>query len=220
MALKLVSFTVCPFVQRAVLMLREKDASFDIEYINLMNKPDWFLEISPRGKVPVLVADGAPLFESQAICEYLEDTIPEPRLMPEDAVGRARDRAWFTMTSEELFGSMWKMESAKDQETLDEGKKKFEAGLGLLEKEMAGRDWLSGDGSRFGFADVAIAPMFWRMASLSRKGFELAADLPNVLAWRDRVLERPTIAKSVPDSWQNDIDGMMKQFGSVLSEGA
>jgi glutathione S-transferase len=56
-------------VQRAVIVLRAKDIPFEVTYIDLRNKPDWFLEISPHGKVPVLQVDGVPLFESNAIAE-------------------------------------------------------------------------------------------------------------------------------------------------------
>lgn len=52
--LTLISFPTCPFVQRAVIALNEKGVDFDVIYIDLANKPEWFLEISPLGKVPVL----------------------------------------------------------------------------------------------------------------------------------------------------------------------
>src|SRR3546814_7073164 len=61
--------------------------------IDLRDKPDWFLRISPHGKVPVLSVDGVPLFESNAIAEYLDDVVA-PRLHPEDPIKRARNRAW------------------------------------------------------------------------------------------------------------------------------
>jgi len=61
MKLQLVSHPFCPYVHRAAIMLREKNVPFERTYIDLKNKPDWFLAISPRGKVPVLVADGCPV---------------------------------------------------------------------------------------------------------------------------------------------------------------
>ena len=76
-----------------MIVLRAKEVDFEVTYIDLRNKPDWFLEISPHGKVPVLDVDDQPLFESNAIAEYLDETV-EPRLHPEDAVKRARNRAW------------------------------------------------------------------------------------------------------------------------------
>src|SRR3954469_14108316 len=76
--LKLISHKLCPYVQRAVIALTEKGVAFERIDIDLANKPDWFLAISPLGKVPVLSVgtDGGEvaLFESNVICEYIEDT--------------------------------------------------------------------------------------------------------------------------------------------------
>ena len=73
--------------------MRAKDVDFEVTYINLAEKPDWFLKISPHGKVPVLMVDEQPLYESNAIAEFLEETVT-PALHPEDSVRRARNRAW------------------------------------------------------------------------------------------------------------------------------
>ena len=90
----LVSFKTCPWVQRSAIMLREKGTPFELRHIEPDNRPDWFLAISPHKKVPVLTVDDTiSLFESNAINEYLDETI-EPRLHPEDPVARARNRAW------------------------------------------------------------------------------------------------------------------------------
>ena len=78
--LKLVSHHLCPYVQRAAIALAEKGVPFTRENIDLANRPDWFKAISPTGKVPLLIVDGRHvLFESAAICDYLDETI-EPRL--------------------------------------------------------------------------------------------------------------------------------------------
>src|SRR3954451_3163603 len=90
----LVSFKTCPWVQRAAIVLREKNVDFEFRHIEPDNRPDWFLAISPHKKVPVLrVDDRVSLFESNAIAEYLDETI-SPRLHPEDPVARAVNRAW------------------------------------------------------------------------------------------------------------------------------
>ena len=70
---ELISFKLCPFVQRSVIVLLEKEAPFDITYIDLSNPPDWFKAISPMGKVPVLKVDDTVLFESAVIMEYLDE---------------------------------------------------------------------------------------------------------------------------------------------------
>ena len=89
----LISSVTCPWVQRSVIVMRVKGIAFDVTYIDLQNEPDWFLDMSPHGKVPVLQVDGAVLFESNAIAEYLDETL-EPRLHPQDPIKRAQNRAW------------------------------------------------------------------------------------------------------------------------------
>ena len=73
-ALKLISHKLCPYVQRAVIALTEKGVPFERIDIDLANKPDWFLKISPLGKTPVLVVGDKAIFESAVILEYLEET--------------------------------------------------------------------------------------------------------------------------------------------------
>ena len=72
--LKLISHKLCPYVQRAVIALTEKGVPFERIDIDLANKPDWFLKISPLGKTPVLQVGEPPIFESAVILEYLEET--------------------------------------------------------------------------------------------------------------------------------------------------
>ena len=78
--------------------MRAKDVEFEVTFINLLEKPDWFLKISPHGKVPVLKIGGDVLFESNAIAEFLDETV-SPRLHPEDPIERARNRAWTDFVS-------------------------------------------------------------------------------------------------------------------------
>ena len=82
--LVLVSHVLCPYVQRAAIVLAEKGIPFERRDIDLANKPDWFLKISPLGKTPVLLVGGESIFESSVICEYLEET-GLPRLHPDAA---------------------------------------------------------------------------------------------------------------------------------------
>jgi len=222
MTLKLVSFSLCPFVQRAVIALREHGRPFDVEYISLANKPEWFLALSPRGKVPILVVEGRDvIFESHAICEYLDETTTGARLMPSDPLLRARDRAWFSFVSDEIFLPMYRVEVAKDEAALDEARGPLTKALARLEHELADRAFLSGDGARFGMADVAIAPTFFRMAHMAAHyGLDLLVDSPKVAAWSARVRERPSVAGSVPSSWKDDYAAAVKRGDGALAQRA
>src|SRR5229473_6537455 len=99
--LKLISHKLCPYVQRAVIALTEKGVAFERVDINLADKPDWFVAISPLGKTPVLQVGDVPIFESAVILEYLEETEPKP-LHPADPLTRAEHRAWIEFGSRVL----------------------------------------------------------------------------------------------------------------------
>src|ERR1700726_89092 len=96
--LKLISHKLCPYVQRAVIALSEKGVPFERIDIDLSNKPDWFLKISPLGKTPVLLVGDHAIFESAVILEYLEETQIKP-LHPADPLRRAEHRAWIEFGS-------------------------------------------------------------------------------------------------------------------------
>jgi glutathione S-transferase len=91
--LKLISHTLCLYVQRAVIALTEKGVPFERIDNDLANKSDGFLAISPLGKTSVLQVGDRAIFESAVILEYLEETQPRP-LHPADPLTRAKRRAW------------------------------------------------------------------------------------------------------------------------------
>lgn len=101
--LVLVSHALCPYVQRAAIVLAEKGAAFERRDIDLADKPSWFLAVSPLGRTPVLLVGDEAIFESAVICEYLDDT-RTPKLHPADALQRARHRAWMEFGSALLNG--------------------------------------------------------------------------------------------------------------------
>jgi glutathione S-transferase len=101
--LTLVSHALCPYVQRAAIMLIENGVQFERRDVDLKNKPEWFLALSPLGKTPVLQVGSDVIFESAVICEYIDET-HEPRLHPTPAIERARHRSWMEFGSAVLNG--------------------------------------------------------------------------------------------------------------------
>src|SRR5262245_26558272 len=99
----LISHALCPYVQRAAIVLDEKGMPFTRRDVDLANKPAWFSAISPLGKTPVLLVNETPIFESAVICEYLDETLL-PRLHPHAALQRARERGWMEFGSALLNG--------------------------------------------------------------------------------------------------------------------
>jgi glutathione S-transferase len=212
----LVSSKICPFVQRAVILLLAKGVEHEVTYIDLANKPEWFVAQSPRGKVPILIVGDVVLFESQAICEYLDETTGGDRLTPSDALQRARDRAWFPFAGEDLFAPVFRTLISASLEDVEVQKKDLLSKLARLAQEKKG-PFLSGDGSRFGLADVAVAPTFTRIDFIGRlTRTDWLAELPGLADYSRRVLELPEVARSVPDDFESAMFALMKKRQSCL----
>ena len=187
----LVSFKTCPWVQRAAIVLREKATDFEFRHIEPDNRPDWFLAISPHKKVPVLrIDDRISLFESNAIAEYLDETVA-PRLHPENAVERALNRAWTDYVPS--FAAAVTATAYADSEAEYE---KAAAGIPgvferlekALEKQGAGPFF---NGARYSLVDAAYAPFLQRYVFLDRvKPLGLIEKFPRLAAWCRALLER------------------------------
>ena len=194
MKLQLISFKLCPFVQRAVIMLREKGVEFDITYIDLKRPPDWFKAISPFGKVPVLKVDDTALFESTVIMEFLDETHP-PSMHPADPLRRAHNRAWMEFSSN-LNGELHHLMVEKDAE-------KWTAKLTQTRDEFAQVENELGDGplfngAAFSLIDAAFAPALMRARYLNQHaGLDLFARAPKVRAWAEALLARDSVRHSV-----------------------
>ena len=189
----LVSFKTCPWVQRSAIVLREKNTPFELRHIEPDNRPDWFLAISPHKKVPVLSIDGkVSLFESNAIAEYLDETIA-PRLHPEDPVQRAINRAWtdYVPTFSELVtGQAYADDEAEYKADVAKIPQAFEKLEGALKAQGAGPFF---NGAKYSLVDAGYAPFLQRYYYLDRiKPLGVIEKFPRVKAWADTLLARPS----------------------------
>ena len=199
-ALKLISHKLCPYVQRAVIALREKGVPFERIDIDLANKPDWFLKISPLGKVPVLVVTGddgreVALFESNVICEYIEETQGGAKLHPQEALTRAEHRAWMEFGSA-VLGDLWGLETATDAATFESKRQAVTAKFARVEAALGAGPFFAGD--RFSLVDAVFAPVF-RYFDLFDQLTDLAvfAHTPKLRAWRSALAQRPSVRSAV-----------------------
>lgn len=208
----LISFDLCPYVQRAVIALREKGVEHEITYIDLAAKPDWFLAISPLGKVPVLKTDRGVLFESIVIAEYLDETTGA-RLHPEDPFTRAQHRAWIEVTNE-LGSDVWRVQAARTEEAGRSVAKALRIKLERLEEQIVGPLFAGDD---FSLVDAAAAPMLQRLVWVeSYVDLGLFDGLPKLKAWTDALLARDSVAGSlVPDILDRN-DALLRKVGSWL----
>ena len=219
MNIELISHPLCPFVQRSVILLREKGVRFEFRPVDLKNKPEWFLALSPRAKVPVLVVQPVsagpktPIFESDVINEYLDETNP-PRLLPEDPLARARLRG-FVEVANDLFGSMVNVVYGKTEEKWREGRDTAARVLARVEQELRG-DFFAGD--EFGLIDAAFAPALYRFALLAKKtGMGFVDRAPKVEAWAGRLVARPSVQASVAEDFAERYVAALRERGAWIA---
>lgn len=192
---KVVSFNLCPYVQRSIFVLNELEIPHQITYIDLRNKPDWFLEMSPTGKVPVLeTPEGHVIFESAVINEYL-DEVHGPRFLPAAPLERARARMWHEFMGA-LYGDVYRLYATPEQEQARASLEAIRSRLQRAEESVQGSYF---QGEEPSLADVAAAPAFMRLTWVERIDPALSAftGLPAVTAWRDALLARPAVQQSV-----------------------
>lgn len=211
MKLTLVSHALCPYVQRAAIVLAEKGVAFERVDVDLANKPAWFLALSPLGKTPVLNVDGEALFESAVICEYLDETLP-PRLHPEAPLARARERAWMEFGSAVLNG-IAVLYSAGDDAALDRAYAALRGRFEQLEARLGDGPWFAG--RRFGLVDAVFGPVFRYFEVIPPVG--LFDGLPRVQAWREALAGRPSVREAVSAGYAHRLGGFLRARGSALS---
>lgn len=212
MNLELVSFKLCPFVQRAVIALEEKQVPYKITYIDIMDPPEWFKEISPLGKVPLLKVGDEVLFESAVISEYIDET-SEGSLHPEDALQRAKHRGWVEFASS-CLETIYTLNTTEDQTVFDEAVETMKARLAKVETILGDGPFFSG--SNFSLVDAAFAPLMMRLNLLNTLcGIETINHLPKVTAWSDALLARESVEKSVVEEFPMIFQGMLKMKGGV-----
>lgn len=192
--LKLISHKLCPYVQRAVIALSEKGVPFERIDIDLSNKPDWFLKISPLGKTPVLLVGDHAIFESAVILEYLEETQAKP-LHPGNALRRAEHRAWIEFGST-VLNDIAGLYAAADEATFKAKVTQLEQRFARLETRVVAAPWF--DGEHFSLVDAVFGPVFRYFDVFDGiADFGILAGRPNLARWRQSLAARPSVKSAV-----------------------
>jgi len=212
--LELISHTLCPYVQRAVITLLEKEIPHDRTYIDLANKPDWFLQVSPLGKVPLLKVGNEVLFESAVICEYLDEVTPGS-LHPADPLEKAKHRGWIEFGSSILnvIGGFY---NAATEEAFEQKRSDLISKFVWIEQHWQGGSYFAGE--TFSLVDAVYGPIFRYFDVFDTiADFNVFADTPNVRTWRQTLRVRPSIQDAVVEAYPQLLLNFLKQRHSYLS---
>lgn len=215
--LTLVSHLLCPYVQRAAIVLAEKGIAFERIDIDLANKPDWFLKISPLGKTPVLLVDGQAIFESAVICEYLEETTTAP-LHPNHAITRAQHRGWMEFGST-VLSAIAGFYAAPDDQQLAAKSAEIAAKFQQMEDALtATAEGPYFAGQQFSMVDAVFGPIFRYFDVFEAiDDFGFFARTPKLRAWRAALAQRPSVRTAVRADYPELLHGFLMARRSALS---
>jgi glutathione S-transferase len=212
--LTLISHLLCPYVQRAVISLTEKQMTFRRIDVDLSNKPQWFTAISPLGKTPVLQVGDTAIFESGVILEYLEETQAFP-LHPDDPLRRAEHRAWIEFGSA-LLNDIAGFYSAADATAFAQKTKTLTEKFERLEARLGAGPYF--DGERFSLVDVVFGPIFRYFDAFDWiGGFGILAGKPKVAAYRQALSSRPSVRGAVATDYNVRLMTFLQARNSHLS---
>ncbi len=217
MKLELVSFKLCPFVQRAIIVLKTQKIDYDITFINPMDPPDWFKEISPTGQVPLLKADDTVIFESSVISEFVND-ISDTDLHPNDPIQKAKNRAWIEFSSK-MFDDLFNLITG-DKETYTKAKASLFEKLAKVEAVKGTNDFFNG--ADFAMIDAALAPIFMRLAWINEFTDNALSinEFSNLSAWSEAILAidavKDSVSEGLDDVYYSNIETREGHLSTLL----
>ncbi|SFI48825.1 glutathione S-transferase [Phyllobacterium sp. CL33Tsu] len=206
MSLTLYFHPLSSFCQKVLTALYEKDIAFEKHVVNFMDAAEnaRFTEIWPIRQFPVLrdTARGRIIPESSLIIEYLDQHYPgKGQLLPEDREeafeARRLDRFFdlhVQVPMQKTVTDKLRPEGQNDSFGVEEAKVKLNTAYGVLEKELGGKTWATGE--RYTMADCAASPALF-YANLS---VPFGAEYPGVSAYLDRLMQRPSFARAVEEA--------------------
>jgi len=204
MKLKLYAHPFSSYCQKVLVALYENDTPFEFRQLS-HDKPEVMAELAalwPFRKFPVLVDDGRPVMEATVIIEYLSLYHPGPvSLLPSDPRAalevRSMDRFfdnYISTPQQKVIGDCLRGEAEHDPRGVADARATLDTAYAWLDKTMAGREWAAGD--TFSLADCAAAPFLFYADWTHR----IDASFANVLAYRRRLLARPSFTRAVDEA--------------------
>jgi glutathione S-transferase len=199
------------------MALLEKGIAHRHTEIDLENRPDWFLTISPTGEVPVLRHESRFVADSLVILEYLEDVFPVPGLRPADPGLAAVSRFWNKIADEKLYPAMLRV-------LLSSGQKRAVAWsrlndlLAFIDHEglsRCGRGpfWL---GPELSQVDLVYYPLIDRLPALPEAaGRNLSLPSLRLHHWLRAMRGRPSVRQPARAVWQEAAPSIRRREGNV-----
>ena len=214
--MKVVSFKICPFVQRLIGVLELKRVQYEVEYISLMDKPDWFLHASPHGKVPILMEERGVLFESGPICEYVEETCGDIQLHPADPFEKARHRAWIELAAR-YYLIQCRTQRSSTEDELDANRAELSNAFSKIEAAIEAQPYFIGE--KVSMVDAAWFVLLHRAHIIGEcAGVDFLDGFPNTKQWQQALLRDEALLRSAPAGFQEEFVNFYLHDGTFLGQ--
>jgi len=212
----IIGHQICPYVQRVVILMTEKQIPFKRTDIELHNKPKWLEDVSPTGKVPVLVVnDSRAIFESGVICEYL-DEVSGGSLHPIDSLGKANHRAWIEFGTDILNLVAKIIYRDKSDVCVNTSLTEITQKLKMVESELSNGVYFSESG--FHIIDGVYATLFRYFEVFERlTQVDLYTNLPKIRQWSQALLKRESVQHAVPNNYNQLLLAFMQRANCYLT---
>ena len=214
--IKLIASQFSPYCFRVEMALIEKGLQYEKLLVDLSNRPDWFVADAPLGKVPFIYVQEKTLFESMAICEYIEEISANNSLHSQDVLIRNQHRAWMEFSSS-LIASTFAMVFVKNAAELENKKLEIIAKIQILDKNLAHKNYFNGE--KFLLVDIFMASLFAPLCYINNKfSLNLFANCSNVLSYSENLLARDSLKQSLPNNYPDLFTNFLVKRNSYLLE--
>jgi glutathione S-transferase len=199
--LRLYQHPFSTYSRRVQIALLEKNIEAEQVLVDLPgreHKREPYLSLNPYARVPTLVDDDFVLYESTAILEYLEARHPQPALLPADIKGRALVAMHMKLCDLQMtrpaglivFSKRFVPEAAWRREEMAKAKKDVEKHFSILDRQLEHKQYLVGE--RYTLGDLCYVPHLHYLPLIE------VEPPPNVRAWAQRLLARPSSVATTP----------------------
>lgn len=197
--MKLIATDYCPFCLRCNLVLEKKEIEYELSLVDLTKKAEFLEQLSPYGRVPVLIHAGKSIYESSVICEYLEDICPEPALLPAEPRMRAKARFWIDFCNTRFMPTYFNLLKSSPGAGRDVLRSKLIDHLAFMDQSGLSKQshdtpfWM---GENIGLVDFTFYPFFERFADVEQyRGVEIPPKLRHLHDWIEVMRAQPVIRK-------------------------
>ncbi|MFM6973156.1 MAG: glutathione S-transferase family protein [Alphaproteobacteria bacterium] len=211
---KLYTSPLSPYGHRVEMCLHEKNIPFERIYVDLGNKPDWFVKLSPLSKAPILQIDNQVLFDSIAICEYLEEAFGEIALHPKDPVQKALNRGWMDF-SNGLISSVFQLANTQNKEAFEAKISEIQDKINHFENNLPTTKFFNGE--KISIIDICMLSALVPLALIeSEFAIDINDDEGIFFDYSNNLLSNEKLNQIIPDNYDEIFKGYLTKRNSYL----